>query len=177
VIVSIALSKPAVLSEFEPQADAIVASFGIQNQAILDILTGATEPSGLLPLQMPANMQTVEEQFEDVPHDMQPYKDESGNLYDFGFGLNWRGPIQDQRTATYVNTIGLPEFSMKDGKLMIESKTADVSIYYSLNDSIPSFNTGNLYKAPISVKKGQTIRAIAKKSGVNNSGVAEYKVE
>ena len=177
VIVSIALSKPAILSEFEPQADAIVASFGIQNQAILDILTGATEPSGLLPVQMPANMETVEEQFEDVPHDMQAYKDESGNLYDFGFGLNWQGPIHDQRTATYVNTIGRPEFSIKDGRLIIESKTADASIYYTLNDSIPSFNASNLYKAPIPVKKGQTIRAIAKKSGVNNSNIAEYKVE
>jgi beta-glucosidase len=177
VVVSIALSKPAVLSEFEPQADAIVASFGIQNQAILDILTGATEPSGLLPVQMPANMETVEDQYEDVPHDMQAYKDESGNLYDFGFGLNWQGPIHDQRTATYVNTIARPEFSIKDGKLIIESKTADASIYYTQNDSIPSFYAGNLYKTPIPIKKGQTIRAIAKKTGVNNSGVAEYKVE
>ena len=126
---------------------------------------------------MPANMETVEDQYEDVPHDMQAYKDESGNLYDFGFGLNWQGPIHDQRTATYVNTIGRPEFSIKDGKLIIESKTADASIYYTQNDSIPSFYAGNLYKTPIPIKKGQTIRAIAKKTGVNNSGVAEYKVE
>ncbi len=71
------------------------------DQAILDILTGAAEPSGLLPLQMPANMQAVEEQHEDTPHDMQPYVDAEGNAYDFAFGLNWGGVIQDDRTATY----------------------------------------------------------------------------
>jgi beta-glucosidase len=101
VIVSIALSKPTVVAEFEKQADAIVADFGVQDQAILDIITGIAEPSGLLPVQMPADMKTVEEQKEDVPHDMQPYTDESGNKYDFGFGLNWKGIINDARTAKY----------------------------------------------------------------------------
>ncbi len=101
VIVVLNMSNPTVVSEFEPSADAIVVSFGVQDQAILDILTGAAEPSGLLPLQMPANMQTVEEQGEDTPHDMQPYVDAEGNAYDFAFGLNWAGVIEDARTTTY----------------------------------------------------------------------------
>jgi beta-glucosidase len=101
VIVVLNMSNPTVVSEFEPSADAIVVSFGVQDQAILDILTGAAEPSGLLPFQMPANMQTVEEQGEDTPHDMQPYVDAEGNAYDFAFGLNWAGVIEDARTATY----------------------------------------------------------------------------
>ncbi len=101
VIVVLNMSNPTVVSEFEPSADAIVVSFGVQDQAILDILTGAAEPSGLLPLQMPVNMQTVEEQGEDTPHDMQPYVDAEGNAYDFAFGLNWTGVIEDARTATY----------------------------------------------------------------------------
>ena len=101
VIVVLNLSTPTVASEFEPSANAILVSFGVQDQAILDILTGAAEPSGLLPLQMPANMQTVEEQHEDTPHDMQPYVDAQGNAYDFAFGLNWSGIIEDARTVTY----------------------------------------------------------------------------
>jgi beta-glucosidase len=101
VIVVLNLSQPAVPAEFEPSADAIVVSFGVQDQAPLDILTGATEPSGLLPFQMPANMQTVEEQNEDTPHDMRPYVDAIGNVYDFAFGLNWAGVIADARTTTY----------------------------------------------------------------------------
>ncbi|MCD8165818.1 MAG: hypothetical protein LUE93_06660 [Bacteroides sp.] len=46
-------------------------------------------------------MQTVEEQAEDVPHDMRPHMDSQGNSYDFGFGLNWSGVIEDERTARY----------------------------------------------------------------------------
>ena len=47
-------------------------------------------------------MKTVEEQFEDVGQDMECYVDEAGNTYDFGFGLNWSGQIQDERTEKYV---------------------------------------------------------------------------
>lgn len=101
VIVSINMQNPMVFSEFEEQADAILVNFGVQGQAMLDILTGAVEPSGLLPMQMPADMQTVEKQFEDVPHDMKCYKDSQGNIYDFGFGLNWKGVIKDARTTKY----------------------------------------------------------------------------
>jgi beta-glucosidase len=101
VIVVLMLSNPAVVSEFEPGVHAILVSFGVQDRAVLDILSGAAEPSGLLPFQMPANMRTVEEQYEDTPRDMQPYVDAAGNAYDFAFGLNWAGVIQDTRTATY----------------------------------------------------------------------------
>jgi len=101
VIVSVNMSNPMVFSEFEKMVDAIVVNFGVQDQAILDILTGKAEPSGLLPLQMPGNMQIVEKQLEDVSHDMQCYKDAEGHVYDFGFGLNWKGVIKDARTAKY----------------------------------------------------------------------------
>lgn len=101
VIVSIEMSKPMVFSEFEKSADAIIATFEIQAQAVLDILSGAAEPSGLLPLQMPANMKTVELQAEDVPFDMECHVDSEGNTYDFGFGLNWNGVIKDARTEKY----------------------------------------------------------------------------
>ena len=43
----------------------------------------------------------IEAQFEDVPRDMKSYTDADGNLYDFAFGLNWNGIIQDKRVTTY----------------------------------------------------------------------------
>lgn len=46
-------------------------------------------------------METVEQQNEDVPQDMQPHKDSEGHLYDFAYGLNWKGVIRDERTANY----------------------------------------------------------------------------
>ncbi len=102
VIVSVNMSNPMVFSEFEKDANAILVNFGVQDQAILDIITGKNEPSALLPLQMPADMNVVETQFEDVAHDMKVYADEQGNKYDFGFGLNWKGIIKDSRTKKYI---------------------------------------------------------------------------
>ncbi|MCU0362397.1 MAG: glycoside hydrolase family 3 C-terminal domain-containing protein [Bacteroidales bacterium] len=101
VIVSVVLSKPMIFSEFEKEADAILLNFNVQDQAMLDIITGAAEPSGLLPLQMPSDMKTVETQNEDVPFDMACHTDSEGNIYDFGFGLNWNGVISDGRAARY----------------------------------------------------------------------------
>lgn len=101
VIVSLALANPAVVGEFEKEVDGILASFGVQDQALLDIISGVATPSGLLPLQMPANMRTVEEQKEDLPLDMECHVDAAGNKYDFGFGLNWKGVINDSRTVKY----------------------------------------------------------------------------
>jgi beta-glucosidase len=101
VIVSIAMSKPMVFSEFEKETDAILVTFDVQDQAILDIISGAAEPSGLLPMQMPADMKTVEIQNEDVPFDMTCHVDSDGNTYDFGFGLNWHGVIKDARVEKY----------------------------------------------------------------------------
>jgi beta-glucosidase len=105
VIVSIAMSKPMVFNEFEKDADAIIVNFDIQDQAILDIITGVAEPSGLLPMQMPADMKTVETQKEDVPFDMICHVDSEGNTYDFGFGLNWNGVIKDARGEKYRKTV------------------------------------------------------------------------
>ena len=101
VIVIIEVSKPLVLSEIEPSADAILLSFGVQYQALLDIISGKSEPSALLPCQLPADMKTVETQQEDVPHDMRCYLDADGNTYDFAFGLNWNGIINDDRVKKY----------------------------------------------------------------------------
>ncbi|MFI5124304.1 MAG: glycoside hydrolase family 3 N-terminal domain-containing protein [Chitinophagales bacterium] len=101
VIVSVNLSNPMVFSEFEKDANAILVNFGVQDQAILDIIAGNREPSALLPLQMPLDMTAVEKQAEDLPLDMKCYQDSESNSYDFGFGLNWNGVIQDQRNTTY----------------------------------------------------------------------------
>jgi len=101
VVVVVNVSKPMVFSEIEPSANAILVHMGVQDQALMDLLSGAAEPSGLLPFQMPADMKTVEEQMEDVPRDMSPYTDAEGHVYDFAFGLNWNGVISDERVSRY----------------------------------------------------------------------------
>jgi beta-glucosidase len=101
VIVSVAVDNPMVFSEFEKQATAILVNFRVQDQAVLDIITGKAEPSGLLPFQMPASMSEVERQAEDAPQDMKCHKDSEGHSYDFGFGMNWKGVVKDERVTKY----------------------------------------------------------------------------
>ena len=100
VITIVSTGKPFV-PEFEPYSDAVLVSFGCQNQALLDLVSGAVEPSALLPMQLPADMKTVELQKEDLPFDMDCYVDADGNAYDFAYGLNWSGRINDARVKKY----------------------------------------------------------------------------
>jgi len=108
VIVSLNVANPMVFAEFEKSVDVILASFGVQDQAILEILAGKFEPRALLPMQMPASMKTVELQKEDLAFDMECHVDSEGNKYDFGYGLNWKGVIVDERTRKF--------FKMKNEK-------------------------------------------------------------
>ena len=101
VIVSVTLDNPMVFSEFERKADAVLVNFRVQDQAILDIISGKAQPSGLLPMQMPADMNTVEKQAEDVPQDLRCHRDTEGAVYDFGFGMNWKGVIRDARGGRF----------------------------------------------------------------------------
>lgn len=101
------LNSSMVWSEIEPSADAILVSFGggrthsARDEILFEIIAGNYEPSALLPMQQPLDMETVEAQYEDVPRDMDCYVDADGNTYDFTFGLNWSGVIDDERVAKY----------------------------------------------------------------------------
>ena len=101
VIVCLRMHNPTVVSELEAAADAILIDFGVQAQAVFELVSGKAEPSGLLPVQMPANMETVEKHCEDVPFDMEPYVDSAGHAYDFAFGMDWSGVIEDGRVRRF----------------------------------------------------------------------------
>ncbi|HZK05909.1 MAG TPA: glycoside hydrolase family 3 N-terminal domain-containing protein [Actinomycetaceae bacterium] len=93
VITVVKAINPVIPTEFEADSDAIIVGFGTSDQALIEVALGLYEPSGQLPIQFPAGMDTVEAQFEDVAKDMTPYTDANGNVYDYGFGLNYAGPI------------------------------------------------------------------------------------
>lgn len=101
LVLVVHVDRPFVPAEVEPYADALLLSFGVCNNALLDVISGSFEPYGMLPFQLPADMRTVEEQYEDVPCDMRCYTDTEGNIYNFAFGLNWNGPIRDKRHKKY----------------------------------------------------------------------------
>ena len=67
----------------------------------MKVVSGQAEPYALLPFQMPKSMEAVEAQDEDTVRDVECYVDANGNTYDFAFGMNWSGVINDERVKTY----------------------------------------------------------------------------
>jgi len=174
VIVVVDASKPFIPAEFERYASALLVGFGVSHQAVLDVVTGQAEPKGLLPVQLPASMQTVEQQSEDIPHDMLCYTDAAGHRYDFGYGLNWRGVIQDARTAKYANRVARPVISLKSKQVSISCATPGAKVYYTTTGATPAFTTANEYHGPFALPAGATVKALAKVPGVDNSSLVSY---
>jgi beta-glucosidase len=82
-IVTVYLDRPAILTELKARATALIANFGVSDAALLDVITGAAQPEGKLPFELPSSMQEVEAQRPDVPHDT------AHPLYRIGYGLRY----------------------------------------------------------------------------------------
>ncbi|MGI6072227.1 MAG: glycoside hydrolase family 3 N-terminal domain-containing protein [Lachnospiraceae bacterium] len=102
IVVVLRCTNPVVPSEFEPVSSAVLISWGnTPEKIIMEALAGCFEPGGLLPFQMPADMEAVERHFEDTPRDIAPYIDSAGNAWDFAYGMNYSGIIYDERVKKY----------------------------------------------------------------------------
>ncbi|MEK9613278.1 MAG: glycoside hydrolase family 3 N-terminal domain-containing protein [Flavobacteriaceae bacterium] len=77
------LQRPAILTEIDQVAQALIADFDVSNEVILDLIFGNFKPSGTLPIQLPSSMQSVLDQLEDTPFDAEKA------LYEYGHGLNY----------------------------------------------------------------------------------------
>ncbi|MGF6770812.1 beta-glucosidase [Paraburkholderia sp. GAS199] len=82
-IVSVYMDRPAILTNVQDKATAILANFGASDTALFDVLTGKGTPQGKLPFELPSSMAEVEAQLSDVPHDT------AHPLYPFGYGLSY----------------------------------------------------------------------------------------
>ena len=93
--------RPATTMEVCAEVDAILVNFSGSAEALCRIAAGLDEPSGLLPMQMPKDMDAVERHLEDVPRDLDCYTDTEGHRYDFAYGMNYAGVIDDERVRRY----------------------------------------------------------------------------
>lgn len=82
-IVSVYMDRPAILTNVQNKAAAILANFGASDNALFDVLTGKAKPEGKLPYELPSSMEEVLVQRSDMPHDT------AHPLYPFGFGLSY----------------------------------------------------------------------------------------
>ncbi|GAA2167067.1 glycoside hydrolase family 3 protein [Pedococcus bigeumensis] len=80
LVIDVVLDRPAVLTPLLPLASALVGSYGTNDDALVDALTGAIPPVGRLPFDLPRSMEQVRRHGEDVPGYDDP-------LFRFGHGL------------------------------------------------------------------------------------------
>jgi beta-glucosidase len=85
-ILSIDFRQPYVLDTESGllEAGAILATFGVSDEAMLDIITGKFKPSGKMPFALAKSLEAITTQEPDAPG----YPEED-TLFPFGFGLTY----------------------------------------------------------------------------------------
>jgi beta-glucosidase len=86
VVLSVYFRAPYVLDDASgaKNAGAIVATFGVSDSALMDVLSGQFKPQGRMPFALANNLQAVIDNEPDVPG----YADKD-TLYPFGYGLTY----------------------------------------------------------------------------------------
>jgi beta-glucosidase len=90
-VVTIALDRPAILTNVKDKVAALIGNFGVSDAALFDVLTGKAAPQGRLPFELPSSMAEVKAQAEDTPYDTKT------PLYKFGYGLSYERAIVGRR--------------------------------------------------------------------------------
>ncbi|WP_411730662.1 glycoside hydrolase family 3 N-terminal domain-containing protein [Paeniglutamicibacter sp.] len=88
VVLHVYFRQPFVMDEASGLRDAgaIVAGFGMNDTALLDILSGKVAPQGRMPFALAGTAEAIREQYSDLPG----YEETTdGELYPFGFGLGY----------------------------------------------------------------------------------------
>ncbi|MGE0129504.1 MAG: glycoside hydrolase family 3 protein [Blastocatellales bacterium] len=82
-IIVMQFDSPYVIPELANESAALLATFGVTDEALFDVLMGKFNPTGKLPFELPSSMDAVREQFEDLPYDSK------APLFKFGSGLSY----------------------------------------------------------------------------------------
>ena len=88
VVLHVYFRQPFVLDEASGLRDAgaIVAGFGVDDSALMDVLSGRFNPQGKMPFALAGTRAAIEEQFTDLPG----YDETTdGALFEFGHGLSY----------------------------------------------------------------------------------------
>ena len=89
-VLAINLATAWVMDNVEPQAAAVVGTYDVTAQALINLIRGRFQPSGKLVMSIPANEAALENSAVDVPGYLEAfnysYKNAAGDTYIFGFG-------------------------------------------------------------------------------------------
>lgn len=94
-ITAVNFTNQWLINELEPNAAALIGTFGTLQEAVFDVITGKFKPVGKLPFAIPASSEAVEKEVGDVPSfapeeyaDFE-YVNKNGDKYEYGFGLSY----------------------------------------------------------------------------------------
>ena len=89
-ILAVNFTNPWLLDVLAPRAAAVVGTFGVLTDALVDVLRGLVVPSGRLPYTIPADQEAVLAKKSDIPghaeDEAYAYTDATGARYTFGYG-------------------------------------------------------------------------------------------
>jgi beta-glucosidase len=83
-VIALHLDNPLVVPELAKESAALLATFGVSDEALFDVLLGKHAPTGKLPFELPSSMEAVRTQLEDVP------ADSKAPLFPMGSGLTYQ---------------------------------------------------------------------------------------
>lgn len=83
VVVCMYMDRPPIVTEFLGDVRALMLHFSSSDSALLDVIFGKDSPEGKLPVAIPRDMRSVENQKEDVPFDL------ANPAFPVGFGLTY----------------------------------------------------------------------------------------
>ena len=102
-ITVINFSSPWLIQEIEPNAAAVIGTFGVKTEALMDVIRGKFNPTGKLPLTIPSSPEAVANEKGDVPgFDEAPsyvYRAKSGDKYGYGFGLSYNTEHKEAKSS------------------------------------------------------------------------------
>ncbi|NCU18620.1 glycoside hydrolase family 3 C-terminal domain-containing protein [Pallidibacillus pasinlerensis] len=109
-ITAINFGNPWLMNEVEPNAKAVFVTFGTKSEALLDVIRGRYNPTGKLPITIPANAEAVANDRGDVPgFDEGPdyvYKAANGDAYGYNFGLSYEEREQPKISEIFRKIFG-----------------------------------------------------------------------
>ncbi|WP_052342625.1 glycoside hydrolase family 3 protein [Bacillus sp. EB01] len=94
-VTAINFISPWLIDKIEPNAAAVLGTFGTKTEAVIDVIRGEFNPTGQLPFAIPANADAVDKEVGDVPsfapeeYQQYSYVNKSRDKYEYGFGLSY----------------------------------------------------------------------------------------
>jgi len=92
-ILAINAAIPWLVDSIEPNAASVIATFDVKTESLWDAIRGRFNPTGKLPMSLPADQAAVDANAPDVPGYAESfdysYTNAAGDDYVFGFGLSY----------------------------------------------------------------------------------------